>query len=163
MDTTAVNRRLAKAALSLAVGNVPEPFRASSGTFLDGAAQQDADAAAFYVYLYAVIAGWYVLALLAGLLMVALAYAGSLAAGHAGRTVGAVVGVGITFFCIAGATDATWRSLLAYAARRRHKRLRTADKRVEARLRIARIDYPVLTIQAAIGVTAAAVAAAFFQ
>jgi hypothetical protein len=159
MNATSVNRRLAKIALSLVTRSSPEPLKASSGRFLDEAAQQDAEADSFYVYLYGVIAGWYLLALVAGLLMVALAYVGDLAAGDAGRAAALVGGVGVTFFCIAGAADATWRSLIVYSAKRRRKRLGTADARVRVELGIARLDYPVLTIQVAIGVIAAVVAA----
>lgn len=154
-----MNRRVARLALSLAARNSPEPLRASAGSFLDDAAEQHADADAFYVYLYGVIAGWYLLALAAGLAMVGLAYLAGLAVGRAGQDAALIAGVGFTFFCVAGAADATWRSLVVYAARRRQTQFGVADNRVLAELRTARVDYPVLVAQALIGVAAAVVAA----
>jgi hypothetical protein len=75
--------------------------------------------------------------------------------------IGVTVGVGLTALCIIGAADATWRSLLVYAARRRVQKHGSDDSRAEAEMRGARIRYPVLLLQM-IGAVVCAVAAVVY-
>jgi hypothetical protein len=93
--------------------------------------------------------------------MVGLAYVGSALGGRLGRDIGIVAGVGITFFCIAGAADATWRSLLVYVARRRYKRQGTLDLRAARAMKLARLEYPTLVVQMIVGIAAAILAGVF--
>jgi hypothetical protein len=152
MNSDAVNLGIAKIAAGLAVNR---RGATDDDGFLAAAARPDAAPTESYVYFYAVIAGWYILALAAGLLMVGLAYLGHLVDGDQGNRIGVTVGVALAAFCIIGAMDATWRSLLVYAAKRRAQTHGADDQRAHNEMRAARLRYPVLSIQ----VTGAAVCA----
>jgi hypothetical protein len=65
---------------------------------------------------------WLRFALIAGLAMVGIAYAGHVLAGNAGRNVGLAVGASVCFFCLTGATYATWKTAWAVWARFRARR-----------------------------------------
>jgi hypothetical protein len=67
-----------------------------------------------YVYLFALIGAWCVLAIASGLLMVALAYLGSVVSESSGRETGLALGAGVAVGCLVGMADATVRSLLVY-------------------------------------------------
>lgn len=152
-DGRTVDRLMARYALRLSLLPVPRPLRTSSDEFIDNASDSAADPETYYVYINGVITGWYLAALTTGLLMVALAYLGSALAGHSGRTVGVVFGVGITVFCIVGAADATWRALLVRTARGHAGRW--DGEKSDRVLRAAQARYPRLAFQVMAGVIAA--------
>lgn len=159
MNGRTLNLRLAKIAIGLALSTDEPSVRDPSGGFLDEAVRPDASPEVYNVYIYGVLTAWYLLALVAGLGMIGLGFIGWEIAGQPGRTTGAVVGAALAVFCIAGAADATWRSLFVYAAARRCRRIGGLDRRVRIEMRIARVQYPTLLVQGVVAVVAAIVAA----
>jgi hypothetical protein len=106
-----------------------------------------------YVYVYAVCTGWFLLALASGLAMIGLAYLGDRFGGQAARHLGAGVGAGLAFFCLAGMAVASWHSLFAYAARRRYRRTGRLDRRSRRNMKLAALHNGSLFLQVAVGLS----------
>jgi hypothetical protein len=147
-----VNRMLARRVSgSLVAATLPRGIREDAPEEIAGSYAGDPNW--LYVYLYAVIAAWCVLAVAFGLVMGVLAYLGDRLGGHGGRDIGLGVGAGFVFFCAAGLAVATVASLVAYAARQRYRRLGRVDASCSCLMSYARLYNGSLILQAAIGMT----------
>jgi hypothetical protein len=113
------------------------------------------DLQAYHDHLSRVLTSWYLLALASGLALVGLVSVGSLVGGRTGVTVAWAAGIASAAFCLAGAVDATWRSLLISPVHRRYRRTHDMTNRGQRALRVAAVRYPTLAMQGIVGVAAA--------
>jgi hypothetical protein len=105
-------------------------------------------------YVLGVAFAWIVLGIVATLLMVAAAYVTDQIAGQSAVNVVLAIGLGLAFFCVAGAFDASFRSLLARVARRRYNRYGLGDARHKRLANWARPRNSGLILQALVGLFA---------
>ena len=145
-----VHRRLAEIVLRTLDMRGAKPSTAHE--FLQRARRGD-DPFLMLIYTYAAFAAWFILATLAGFLMIALAIVGHGLAGDSGRTLGATVGIGMAFYCVGGAADAAWRSLLVYFPGQRSRKGQDVTPRRNLWL-LARPRKSSLVLQVAAGVVA---------
>jgi len=156
----AVDRALANVLLAL-VGPGQPRARTTRGEYAANGADGLTNPNDVYVYIYAVVVAWLILAIASGLLMVLLGFIGYRVAGSTGRSLGLMVGFGLTFFCSAGAADAAWRSLVVYAVRRRFRRSGQINERDTVKLQMARPGSLRLPLQLLVSL-GAVFAAAFY-
>ena len=149
---------VAEAVDRLPIVGAPAPFRSSLASAMDRGAGPDGDPEDRVFLVWSVVVAWLIVALGCGALMIALAFVGHLVAGESGNHVGTAVGLGLGFFCVAGAAYAWYRMLFARAARHRARRVGMDDQRYRKLARLATLHNTSLVGQAVLGVLALSLA-----